>query len=120
MKTLILIIFSLIACVNVLIAEVNSPVLNNSNPSPVAKGDSVVTATFSISNLGCGSDAANMQKAILQTKGVKQCVVSSQKGSAIIKYDAAKVTKDELVSVIENCSLCHDKNAKPFKVTGVK
>lgn len=84
------------------------------------KGDSVVTATFSISNLGCSSDAANMEKAILQTKGVKDCTVDAGKGTAVIKYSAKKTSKEELILLIQDCTLCHDKSAKPFKVTSVK
>lgn len=86
----------------------------------IVKGDSVVTATFSISNLGCSSDAANMEKAILQAKGVKDCTVDAGKGTAVIKYSAKKTSKEELTLLIQDCSLCHDKSAKPFKVTSVK
>lgn len=88
--------------------------------SLIVKGDSIVTATFSISNLGCHSDAANMEKAILQSKGVKDCTVNAQKKVAVIKYSAKKTSKEELTKVIEDCTLCHDKTAKPFKVTSVK
>lgn len=82
--------------------------------------DSIVTSTFSITALGCGADAAAMQKSIAQTKGVKTVAVNAQKGTAVVKYDANKITKEEITKIIENCSLCHDKTAKPFKVTDVK
>lgn len=82
--------------------------------------DGNVTSTFSISNLGCSSDAADMQKAIARTKGVKNCKVNAKDGTALVVYDESKITKEEITKIIENCSLCHDKTAKPFKVTEVK
>lgn len=121
MKISIIIIFAFIISINQTIAGIEEATssVSKKHPYSVSK-DSIVTNTFSISSLGCGSDAANMQKAILETKGVKQCIVNAQKGTAIIKYDPKKTTKEELVKIIENCSLCHDKNTKPFKVTEVK
>lgn len=84
------------------------------------KKDSVITATFSISKLGCKSDAANMEKAILQSKGVKDCTVNAEKGTAVITYNAGKTSEEALKKIIESCGLCHDQSKKPFKVTDVK
>lgn len=92
----------------------------NKDECSISTKDSLVTSTFTISNLGCGTDAAAMQKTIAQTKGIKTCVVNHQKGTAVIKYDASKISKEEIVKIIENCSLCHDKTAKPFKVKEIK
>lgn len=78
--------------------------------------DNIVATTFSISNLGCGGDAAAMQKKIAESKGVRSCTVNASTGTAVVKYDSTKISKEELTEIIENCSLCHDKNAKPFKV----
>lgn len=94
-------------------------IVSSSNTS-VVKRDSVVTTIFSISNLGCRSDASNMEKTIYQERGVKKCTVDVEKGVAIIKYDAKKTSAGELTKVIEDCSLCHDKTTKPFKVTSVE
>jgi copper chaperone CopZ len=100
------------ACANI------SGDLSSESKSEIVK-DGIVTSTFTIANLGCGSDAAAMQKRIAQTKGVKTCVVDASKGTAVVKYDEKLISKEAITEIIENCSLCHDKNTKPFKVKAV-
>lgn len=97
--------------------------LNNGCEDSIAEmraTQGVVTSTFSISSLGCSSDASDMQRTLSRTKGVKACKVSAKDGTAVVTYDANTISKEEITMIIEDCSLCHDKTVKPFKVTAIK
>jgi copper ion binding protein len=60
----------------------------------------LATATISVEGMTCGGCVASVRQALLKREGVKSADVSLEKKQAIVKYDPAKVTPEQLVEAI--------------------
>jgi|SRR5215213_168984 len=60
------------------------------------------TVTLRVKGMTCGGCATSVEKALKSTEGVEQVRVSFERGRAVIKYDAQKVTVAKLREVINN------------------
>ena len=74
------------------------------DPAPAAKASSTVSATFRIDGMGCPSCAKEITKALKSAPGVESAAVKYREGEAVVQYDPAKVTTDQLVHAIERAS----------------
>jgi copper chaperone CopZ len=60
------------------------------------------TVTLRVRGMTCGGCATSVEKALKATEGVMDARVSFERGKAVIKYDAQKVTVDKLRMVIQS------------------
>jgi len=60
----------------------------------------LVTVTIQVEGMTCGGCAVSVQQALAKREGVKSVEVSFEKKQAIVKYDPAKVTPEQLAEVI--------------------
>ena len=72
------------------------------------------TVTFTVTEMGCGTDRKMVETALYRKKGVKNVSITGD--TIIITYLPEKVSYTELITVIENTGTCEDPNAKVHKV----
>lgn len=82
--------------------------------STIVADKTVVTETFTVTDMGCATDRKMVETALYKLKGVKKVVVGN--GEVTVTYDSAKVKREDLVKTIENTGTCEDPNAKVHKV----
>ncbi len=72
------------------------------------------TATFTATAMGCTTDNKMVETALYRKIGVKKVKIKDEEITII--FNSAKITKDELINVIENTGTCEDPSAKVHKV----
>lgn len=79
-----------------------SPVANKSiqQTKLTSNGDSK-SVTLKITGMSCAGCASHIHSALSKTKGVINDEVKYPGDVAIIKYEAAKISKNEIIAVIE-------------------
>ena len=60
----------------------------------------MASVTLKISGMACGGCASSVQQALLAIDGVIAAEVSHAEARAVISYDAARVTNDQLSAAI--------------------
>jgi len=60
----------------------------------------LATVTIQVEGMTCGGCAVSVQQALAKREGVKSVEVSFEKKQAIVKYDPAKLTPQQLAEVI--------------------
>jgi copper chaperone CopZ len=109
MKFIIMASVCLVAISQTLIAD------NNTNNSTLSVAENtVITETFTVSDMGCATDRKMVETALFKLKGVKKVVVAN--GEVTVTYDSSKVKREDIVKTIENTGTCEDPNAKVHKV----
>jgi copper chaperone CopZ len=58
-------------------------------------------ATLHIEGMTCGSCATAVKRVLTKVDGVKAATVSYEKNSAVVTYEPAKVTPDEIARAVE-------------------
>lgn len=70
--------------------------------APVSAGETHATVSkFEVSGMTCGGCSAAVRLAVKKMDGVEDVEVSHDDNSATVKYDADKVTPEDIVKVIE-------------------
>ncbi len=78
------------------------------------------TVKLNVSGMTCEKGCANrIENSIYKKKGVKECDVNFDKKVATIVYDEKKITKEELVKIIEQCSTDNE-SIEPYKAVEIK
>ncbi|NQW42280.1 MAG: hypothetical protein HQ463_02460 [Bacteroidetes bacterium] len=72
------------------------------------------TAIFTATAMGCTTDSKMVETALYRKGGVKNVKIKDD--SIKIVFNSSKISKDELIKVIENTGTCEDPNAKVHKV----
>lgn len=69
--------------------------------SPSAPAPPLTRARLTISGMTCGGCAASLEAALADVPGVASAKASYEKGEAIVEYDAARVTTEQLKEVVK-------------------
>ena len=72
--------------------------LRAETPTPPASGESVIIPVKGMSCMAC---VAKTKQTLRAVPGVNEVEVKLNPGSAVVKYDASKVTAERLVAVIK-------------------
>ena len=77
------------------------------------------TTTIYVAGMTCGGCAISIEQVLKNTEGVEDVRVNFERGEAVVKYDARKVTATKLRAVVK--SIGFRASAKPSKnVRGLK
>ncbi|MBI3952194.1 MAG: copper ion binding protein [Acidobacteria bacterium] len=79
--------------------------------SPSAPAPQLTKARLTVSGMTCGGCAASLEAALADIPGVVRAKASYEKGEAIVEYDAARVTTEQLKEAV---------NKAAFKAEAVK
>lgn len=69
--------------------------------SPSAPALPLTRAQFTINGMTCGDCATSLEAALADVPGVASAKASYEKGEAIVEYDAARVTTEQLEEVVK-------------------
>lgn len=70
--------------------------------SPSAPVPQLTKARLTVSGMTCGGCATSLEVALKEIPGVKSAKASYEKGEAMVEYDAARVTTDQLKEAVNN------------------
>ena len=71
------------------------------------------TTIIYVTGMTCGGCAISIEQVLKNTEGVEDVRVNFERGQAVVKYDARKVTARKLRAVVK--SIGFHTSAKPFK-----
>lgn len=60
------------------------------------------TTTIKVGGMSCGGCVKSITAVLMALDGVVSAEVSLEKGEAVVEFDAAKVTREQINSVIED------------------
>lgn len=81
---------------------------SNNKPHPV-------TDRFDVTAMECSTDSKMVEKALYRQKGVKEVKIE---GSVVtVTYQPGKITREKIVTVIEQTGTCEDPKARVHKTT---
>ena len=69
--------------------------------TPAGSGPAVESVTIAVKGMSCMACVGKTKQTLRGVPGVTEVEVKLNPGSAIVKYDASKVTPEKLVSVIK-------------------
>ena len=87
---------------------------SNANTYKATPKTKLDTAIFTATAMGCTTDSKMVETALYRKGGVKN--VKIKEDVITVVFNSTKITKDELIKVIENTGTCEDPNAKVHKV----
>jgi copper chaperone CopZ len=64
--------------------------------------DAVVTSVFEVEGMTCGGCEVGLRMKVKKLDGVEKVEASHKEGTAVVTYDAAKVTPEDIVAAIED------------------
>lgn len=92
----------------------------NLKPSDSNNNGYIKSVKFNITGMTCQKGCADrIQNKIYKQKGVKECEVNFEKGLATITYDSRKISKEEFVKIIEQCTN-ENESIEQYKAVEVK
>lgn len=99
--TVVVILFAAFPYYSGSLLAVLSRSANHQNQAQAATSNfKLVTTTIPVEGMTCGGCAASVQQALAKREGVTSVEVSFEKKRAIVKYDPAKVTPEQLADAI--------------------
>ena len=88
-------------------------------PATPSNESKIKTVKFSVSGMTCEAGCAKrIEGTLYKQKGVKSSEVSFDKNVATIIYDETKISKEELVKIIEQCSRDNE-SIQPYKAVEI-
>ena len=77
-----------------------------------ASADSVLV--LNVTEMACKTDSKMVQTALYRKGGVKKVAIDGE--TVAVTYNPSKISRSQIIEIIENTGTCEDPNAKVHKV----